>query len=299
MRRLVPARPALLTAIIATLLAAGGWWSLSAWAQAPSRLLGARTALGNGTVASYAELNERGEPTGIGLVFSAAAFDGLPVSGSDQRHCYDKNQDGTIDPATECLHTYAYSLPLPEAVARREDIPFKWVLLNWNPGGHIPPGVYDVPHFDVHFYMAPEADISALEAGPCGPEMMRCDQFEIGRQPVPSNYMHPDFQNVDAVVPRMGNHLIDVTGPEFRHVPFTRSWIYGVYGGRVIFYEEMVAYQTLVTRPRSCNVIKQPKAVAAAGFYPTVSCLRYEPATGETTVSMERFIRRPASPPEP
>jgi hypothetical protein len=299
MRRLAPVRTALFTAVIATLLAAGGWWGLAAWAQAPSRLVGARTALGNGTVASYAELSERGELTGIGVVFSPAALDGLPVSGSDQLHCFDKNRDGTVDPGTECLHTYAYILPLPEAVARREDVPFKWALLNWNPGGHIPPGVYDVPHFDVHFYMEPVANITALEAGPCGPEMMRCDQFEIGRQPVPSNYMHPDFQNVDAVVPRMGNHLIDLTGPEFRHAPFTRSWIYGVYGGKVIFYEEMVAYPTLAARPRTCNVIKQPKAVATAGFYPTASCLRYEPATGETVVSMERFSFRPASPPEP
>ncbi|MGH8662238.1 MAG: hypothetical protein ACREUB_10830 [Burkholderiales bacterium] len=38
----------------------------------------------------------------------------------------------------------------------------------------------------------------------------------------------------------MGNHLIDPTSPEFKGKKFTRSWIYGVYGGRVTFYEEMV-----------------------------------------------------------
>jgi hypothetical protein len=25
--------------------------------------------------------------------------------------------------------------------------------LDWNPRGHIPDGVYTVPHFDVHFYL--------------------------------------------------------------------------------------------------------------------------------------------------
>ena len=39
------------------------------------------------------------------------------------------------------------------AASARADIPFKWVLLNWTPHGHIPPGVYDTPHFDVHFYL--------------------------------------------------------------------------------------------------------------------------------------------------
>ena len=34
-------------------------------------------------------------------------------------------------------------------------MPLKWALLNWNPHGHIPPGIYDRPHFDVHFYMEP------------------------------------------------------------------------------------------------------------------------------------------------
>ena len=26
------------------------------------------------------------------------------------------------------------------------DIPFKWVLFNWNLHGHVPPGVYDLAH---------------------------------------------------------------------------------------------------------------------------------------------------------
>jgi hypothetical protein len=85
------------------------------------------------------------------VVFSPGALDGLPADGSDYHHCFDENQDGAVDRATECLHGYEYVLPLPDAVARRADVPFKWVLLDWNPGGHVPPGVYDVAHFDVHF----------------------------------------------------------------------------------------------------------------------------------------------------
>jgi len=40
-------------------------------------------------------------------------------------------------------------------------------------------------------------------------------------------------------------------------------------------------------------------AVALTGYYPTRSCIRYTPAKDEYTVSMEDFVLRKASPPEP
>jgi hypothetical protein len=49
----------------------------------------------------------------------------------------------------------------------------------------------------------------------------------------------------------------------------------------------MVAHRTLIGRPQSCTPIKQPKGVVTAGLYPTVSCLRHEASTNETTVSLE------------
>jgi hypothetical protein len=173
------------------------------------------------------------------------------------------------------------------------------VLLNWNPAGHIPPGIYDVPHFDVHFQMGPIASIFAIEPGPCGPEFVRCDQLQVGKKPLPPNYVHPDYKDVDAVVPAMGNHLIDLTGPEFNKQPFTHSWIVGVYDGRVIFHEVMLTRAFMLTRPAACVPVKAPPAVAVAGFYPTEYCVRHQAATGEYTVSMERFMRREASAPEP
>jgi hypothetical protein len=264
---------------------------------APARHLGAQAAIGAGTVSSYAELTGQGEPAAIGIVFSPTALSGLPTGGSHWHHCVDRNRDGAVDQATECLHTFEYVIPLPDAVARRGDVPFKWALLNWNPMGHIPPGIYDVPHFDVHFFIEPIADVFALQAGPCGLEFVRCDQFEVAKQPIPSNYVPPDFRGVDAVVPAMGNHLIDLTGPEFNKQPFTRSWIFGVYGGRVTFWEEMVSHAHLLSKPNACNPIKLPAGVATSGFYPTVSCLRHSAATGETTVSLESFVFRAASPP--
>ena len=264
---------------------------------ATNRILGWRSDLGKGTVSSYAEFDASGTPRAIGVAFSASALDALPTAGSDRHHCFDRNKDGVVDPTAECLNQYEVVIPLPDAVARHSDIPFKWVLLNWNPLGHIPPGVYDVPHFDVHFYMEPIATVFALQAGACGPEFMRCDQFEVARRPVPSNYMQPDFKDVEAVVPAMGNHLIDLTSPEFNKQPFTRTWIFGVYDGKVTFYEEMVTRAFLLSKPSTCFPIKMPPAVGLSGFYPTVSCLRHDAQTGEYTVSMEKFVYREARAP--
>ena len=68
------------------------------------RALGGESDLGKGTVSTYAELNAQGEPAAVGVVFSPGALDGLPADGSDYDHCFDRNQDGTVDRATECLH---------------------------------------------------------------------------------------------------------------------------------------------------------------------------------------------------
>ncbi len=260
-----------------------------------ARALGAPATLGNGTVAGYAEFDAAGAMNAIGVVFSASALDGLPAARTDGHHCFDVDKDGKIDPATECAGWHERVLPLPSEASRQADLPFKWALLNWNPHGHIPPGVYDKPHFDIHFYMEPIENVFSIEPGPCGPEQVRCDQFAQGRLPVPANYMHPDFKDVEAVAPAMGNHLIDPKAPEFNGVPFTHTWIYGVYEGRVTFYEEMVTVAYLKSRPDGCTPIKKVPAVAVAGRYPTQSCIRYRPGSSEITVSLEGFEQRAAA----
>lgn len=264
-----------------------------------ARVFGQHWAIGDETITTYADFADDQTPRAMGIVFSSRFMDVLPASRSDQHHCFDRDSNGTVDPEMECFATHEAVIPLPDALATREDIPFKWVLFNWNPVGHIPPGIYDVPHFDIHFYIDSIADVFALQDGPCGPEFVRCDQFEAAKKPLPGNYMHPDFQDVDAVAPAMGNHLIDVTGPEFSGEEWKRNFIFGVYDGKITFYEEMLTQSYLLSQPDACNEIKSPPAVGLSGFYPTQSCIRYDSATGEYTVSMEQFTYREASKPEP
>lgn len=269
-------------------------------AAAPAaRITGGVTRVGAATAVAFAELGPEAAPVALGVALSSDFFDELPTDLSDEHQCFDRDGDGAVARPAECNPWHEWVIPLPDEVASREDIPFKWSLMNWNPTGHIPPGIYDSPHFDVHFYIAPIEDVLAIEPGPCGPEFVRCDQYEIARRPLPPNYMPADYQDVEAVAPAMGNHLIDLTSAEFHGQPFTRTWIYGIYDGEVTYYEEMVALDYLRSRPSECFAIKSPPAVGLAGYYPTLSCLRYLPESDEYTVSMEGFEYREASPPDP
>jgi hypothetical protein len=285
--------------VLSTVAAVLGALSLGCSTTRSARVLGTPSSLGNRTVASYSEFDKSGAPKAIGLVFSAGALDALPAAPSDGHRCFDANNDGVIDLATECSGWHERVLPVPSEASRRPDVPFKWALLNWNPKGHIPLGVFDTPHFDIHFYIEPIENIFALQRGTCGLESLRCDQFALARKPVPSNYVPPNFQDLGIAAPAMGNHLLDPTDHVFHGGPFTRHWIYGVYDGRVIFYEEMLALSYMLSKPDACFPIQSPDAVALTGYYPTRSCIRYTPAKDEYTVSMEDFVLRQASPPGP
>ena len=285
--------------VVSTVAAILAAFSLGYSAQRTARVLGTPSSLGNGTVASYAEFDKSGTPKAIGVVFSAGALDALPATPSDGHRCFDADNDGMIDLATECSGWHERVLPVPSEATRRTDVPFKWALLNWNPRGHIPPGVFDTPHFDVHFYIEPIENIFAIQRGTCGLEMVRCDQFALASKPVPSNYVPPNFQNLGIVAPAMGNHLVDPTDHVFHGEKFKRHWIYGAYDGRVIFYEEMVDRGYMLSKPDACFPIPSPAAVALTGYYPTRSCVRYAPGKDEFTVSIEDFVLRKASPPGP
>jgi hypothetical protein len=290
-----PARWGLVTTLVGMAAVALTASISAAPAAAPERAAGWRAKLGGGEVSSFAELESNGAPRAVGVAISGQALASLPTTHSDGHHCTDLNGDGHTDRAAECFPTHEFVIPLPDAVNRRDDMPFKWVLLNWNLHGHGPPGIYDAPHFDVHFYMTSIAEVLAIKPGPCGPEMVDCDAFERAKAPLADGLMHPDFKDVDAVAPAMGNHLIDVSGPEFQGVPWTRSFIYGVFDGRVTFYEEMVSLAYLLGRPDACEPIKATPAVDTDGYYPTRRCVRYDARADAYTVSLEGFVYREAS----
>ena len=253
---------------------------------------GEATPMGNGTVNTYVALAQDRAPLAIGIRMTKMALEGLPTQPNNTGHCFDLNGDGTLEAGTECLGDYETVLVWPPE-AQLANLPFKWMMLNWNPHGHPPHNVYDLPHFDIHFYMVEKELIVSIKAGYCG-EFVDCEDFKRASVPVPALYLPAGHTDVGAVVAKMGNHLINLASPEFATPPqrFTHTLIYGAYDGRIIFIEPMITREFLLSEPESCTAIAQPPVWAKAAYYPTKYCIRAIPQEAAVTVSLEGFVNR-------
>ncbi|RUP63575.1 hypothetical protein SSPNP10_34335 [Streptomyces sp. NP10] len=211
---------------------------------------------------------------------------------SSGKHCFDKNNDSRISPATECIGGTERPLRLAE---RPHETGLKWALLNYNPHGHGPPHVYDTPHLDVHFYLQSKAQRDAIRPGPCD-VLINCTDYAKATAPIPPAYMPADYQDQGLAEVAMGNHLIDPTAPEWHHKGFTHAFIYGAYDGELTFLEPMVSIDWLNTLARDrnhggCTPIKQPSRWQHPGLHPEKYCIRYHPKRDAFTISLEQFTR--------
>ncbi|WP_435182005.1 hypothetical protein [Halorussus sp. AFM4] len=232
--------------------------------------------LGEGTMATFFTESRSGTPRYLGVWFTADALDGLP--------------DGGHSPA------HVTTLPLPAAA--QNGSPVRWVTADWNPEGHVPADVYDVPHFDFHFYLQPQAVVEReVRPGLCDvdgdgtPDAgVPCDVLERGTEPVPPSQRPPGYEPTDEIVPRMGNHWVNVDAPEFRGEPFTHTWIYGSFDGELTFLEPMVAVDYLRNlRGREITSVATPDAFPRSGFYPTEYVVRRFRDQDAFAVYLRRF----------
>lgn len=228
-------------------------------------LLGKAKPMGNGMIWSWVEYGPGATPAAVGVTFTETALSGLPE---------------TMPPGA---HSRAYELELPKQAGVP---PYTHIVVDWNPSGHMPPGVYDVPHFDFHFYMIPPEERNRITVG-------KEDLVRHARKPaakfIPAGYILPDGTQE----PRMGSHWIDPDGPEFHKNPFRKTFIYGSFDGHVTFYEPMISLAYLrENRTNDVEVIRRPASYEKAGYHPTAYSVRYDDARKEYTVALEGLTRR-------
>lgn len=142
---------------------------------------GEAQALGNGQARTFVEIDDSGNPSALGVTLSEEALTGLPSGSSPQ---------GLV-------------LMLP---AEAEPTPVQHITLDWNPAGHEPPGTYDLPHFDVHFYTITNAERQLIT--------LDDPQFEakLAAAPAPE-YMPAGYIQFPGGVPMMGSHWGDPRRP--------------------------------------------------------------------------------------
>lgn len=278
-----------LFALTAALVAALGPLAVPGGAAANASPIeyGPPLRLGDGTARTYVSSDATG-PQEIGVVVDATAAGSLPFwPPTDGHRCYDVDGDGRIDPLTECAGGYYLPLRLPA----NAPAPYRWVLLNWNPFGHPPAGVYDVPHFDAHFYVMPRSAVTTIRYGKCD-LLVACDQIPEIAKPLPARYVPSGYpaSMADTVEIAMGDHLD--TGAGFVN---GATFIYGAIRGSLAFLEPMVRLDALRHAPgggpRQCTPVAQPPSWERGGWYPTSYCFG-QTASGGYQVSLDGLVRR-------
>jgi hypothetical protein len=229
---------------------------------------------------AYVTFDLFGRPREVGVRFTESTLAGLP------------SQD-----AETVLH-------FPDSISAT---PFSHFALNWNPKGHVPQGIYSVPHFDYHFYMISERERASIEAGICtskedslvpdppGVAPVTCEVFDKGVRSLPADELASGYTMVPAVIPNMGVHLVDMDSPEFNGQPFSYTWIYGAFDGKLSFLEPMISRDFLEKRVNVRASIATPAAMPEAGWYPTAYSIRHDDRLDAYVVSLESFRRFDAS----
>lgn len=227
---------------------------------------GPEIEIGNGIVRSWISVKkETGIPDEIGIVMTPGALTGLP--------------DGTDHPTHVIpLHLKAKQLTL-----------FDHIGLNWNPHGHQPPGVFDIPHFDIHFYMISVEEQLAI------PAWSPSTDAAFNNYP-PTGFMPSDYGTPPGPAtaePQMGKHWSPVNMAPY--LPFSKIMIYGSYDGELTFVEPMITLDYLLTNPTFSANYSQPQFFEKAGYYPTKYNIYRDTKTGNTNITLSDFVARPAT----
>ncbi|MEZ0336255.1 MAG: DUF5602 domain-containing protein [Gemmatimonadales bacterium] len=242
-----------------------------------TRQYGTPVELGNGRARVYVVRDaQTGHPTEVGVALDEAALVGLPEGGNLGGGGHE--------------HYNSYILELPA----RHGTPYQFVELDWNPKGH--GGPYVAPHFDFHFYRISVAERNAID--PSDPRYADRAANLPAKEEMPAGYAaHHALMGitpVQAVVPRMGLHWIDLSSPELppRNKPFTATFIVGSWDGRVIFDEPMITRAFILSQRdvpgASDSIIPVPSSqkYTPAGFYMTGYRASWDPAAKEFRIAL-------------
>lgn len=235
----------------------------------PDKLLvfkGPEVEIGNGIVRSWISVNKlSGKPVQIGIEMTPGALTGLPD-------------------AAPGVELPVYILPLH--LKATQLTPFDHIGLNWNPHGHQPEHVFDVPHFDFHFYMISAQEQLAI------PEWSPETDAAFNLYP-PTGYMPVDYATPPGPAtaePQMGKHWAPMNLGDY--LPFSKILIYGSYNGKVIFVEPMVTLDYLLSNPDFHVDYSQPEFFQKEGNYPMKYNIFHDTATGNTYVTLSDFVAR-------
>ena len=245
---------ALLGLTLAALLAA------SAVAQALGTVYSGKSMrIGRGIAHTIVRTDSHGKVVAAGVEFTQGALSGLP-RGTDKRS------------------NFEYFLAMP---TRGPHSVFDHVMLDWESLGHPPPHVYDVPHFDFHFYVVSRAAQASVRF------RSKADSGSSRQQPPASLMPMGYIMAPGTAISGMGAHAVNPAAPEFHGQPFTSTFLYGYYDRHLIFLEPMVSIAFLRSRPDSTWPVIRPAAYGIPGAYPSTYSVKYDAARKTYVVTLQ------------
>lgn len=245
--------------------------------------------LGDGRARTFTTATPSGNPLAHGLLLDRAALDGLPSASDleDADEYDDKYGPAGLATVVHGEPSLEFFVPVPSV----EGTPITFLGLNWNPGGHPPPDVYGVPHFDVHFHALSMDAVDAID----GPALAA---HEVPDARIPTGYSRPPDPNVGGpvVVTDMGEHLVDQSAPEFRGEPFRNALIWGAYDADDDGLAELTFVEPMVTRAYLRDLsgtdqrpVPQPEDPHGTGPWPTRYGVRDVPSRDAIAVTIRGF----------
>ena len=249
----------------AFVLVASSMLACSETATAPPDLsgtfYGSTTTMANGSGRAYVTLDATGTPTELGVALTETALDGLPTTKAE----------------------YVFAFP-----AEASATAFQHAAINWEPTGHAP-AAYLVPHFDFHFYMISSQQREAITSA--DPSYATKLALQPTASFLPAGYV------IGMGMERMGMHWRDPASPELSGAPFTSTFIYGSYDGKIIFAEPMIAKSYLDSKPALVvRPLKLPQQYSTTGQQATAYSTVYDATKKELRIALVDLVRVVASP---
>ena len=162
-------------------------------------------------------------------------------------------------------------------------------LAELNPGDSVDTaGVFDVPHFDMHFYMTDKASVMAIN--PSDPNYATEAAHFPDSKYVPAGY-EPESGSPPAKIatPMMGLHWEDNPAAYVpHHYNFTQTLINGSWDGKYTFVEPMITRDWLLSKPTPVRGdVPQPQAFQRAGYFPTTYRVQYDSTADAYSISLD------------
>jgi len=213
---------------------------------------GPAVPIGDGIGRAWVVEDASGKPTAVGIMLSEAALNSLPEMNEEYILTFDPSS------ATDF---------------------YKFVCLNWSAKGHIPINVYDISHFDIHFYTIEQSERMMIGSN---------GSAEIIVAPT-TKYIPSSYELLIGGAPTMGAHWFDVIGPEFNGTTFDKTFIWGSNNGQFVFWEPMITHDYLLSHSNSETALRQPAAFQKDGWYPKSYTVNYSSSPNQYMIALSNL----------